>query len=41
VTTLSSNRASTPAVVALGHARWSIENQGFNETTNRWAADHV
>lgn len=41
VTTLSVNRASTPAVVALGHARWSIENQGFNETTNRWAADHV
>lgn len=41
VTTLSANRASTPAVVALGHARWSIENQGFNETTNRWAADHV
>lgn len=41
VTTLSANRASTPAVVTLGHARWSIENQGFNETTNRWAADHV
>jgi hypothetical protein len=41
VTTLSVNRASTPAVVDLGHARWSIENQGFNETTNRWAADHV
>jgi len=41
VTTLSANRASTPAVVALGHARWGIENQGFNETTNRWAADHV
>jgi len=41
VTTLSTNRASTPAVVDLGHARWSIENQGFNETTNRWGADHV
>jgi len=41
VTTLSVNRASTPAVVNLGHARWSIENQGFNETSNRWAADHV
>lgn len=41
VTTLSTNRASTPAVVALGHDRWRIENQGFNETTNRWAADHV
>jgi Transposase DDE domain len=41
VTTLSAARASTPAVVHLGHARWSIENQGFNETTNRWCADHV
>jgi hypothetical protein len=41
VTTLSANRASILAVVSLGHARWSIENQGFNETTNRWAADHI
>jgi hypothetical protein len=41
VTTLSVNRASTQALVTLGHARWSIENQGFNETTNRWAADHI
>jgi hypothetical protein len=41
VTTLSVNRGSSKAVVDLGHARWSIENQGFNETTNRWAADHV
>ena len=40
-TTLSVHRASTRAVVDLGHGRWSIENQGFNETTNRWAADHV
>jgi hypothetical protein len=41
VTTLSVRRASPRAVVELGHARWRIENQGFNETTNRWAADHV
>src|SRR5262249_36611682 len=41
VTPLSTARASTSAVVSLGHARWDIENQGFNETTNRWAADHV
>ncbi len=41
VTTLSVNRASTLAAVSLGHARWSIENQGFNETTNRWAGDHI
>lgn len=41
VTTLSVARASTRVVVDLGHARWKIENRGFNETTNRWAADHV
>lgn len=40
-TTLSANRASARAVVDLGHGRWCIENQGFNETTNRWAADHI
>lgn len=41
VTTLSCHRASTQAAVALGHARWQIENLGFNETTNRWHADHI
>jgi hypothetical protein len=41
VTTLSTNRASTPAAVDIGHSRWSIENLGFNETTTRWGADHV
>lgn len=41
VTTLSMARASTPAVVEIGHSRWSIENQGFNELVNRWHADHV
>lgn len=41
VTTLSSQRASTAVVIRLGHARWDIENQGFNETVNRWHADHV
>lgn len=40
VTTLSPLRAPTAAVVALGHARWGIENEGFNETVNRWHADH-
>ena len=25
----------------LGHARWDIQNQGFNELVNRWHADHV
>jgi len=41
VTTLSQWRASTQAVVVLGHARWTIENEGFNELVNRWHADHV
>ena len=41
VTTLSKVRASTRAVVQLGHSRWTIENQGFNEMVNRWHTDHV
>lgn len=35
VTTLSPHRARTAAVIRLGHARWGIENEGFNETVNR------
>jgi hypothetical protein len=41
VTTLSGSRASSDAVVALGHSRWDIENQGFNESVNQWHSDHV
>jgi hypothetical protein len=41
VTTLSPHLASTAAVIALGHQRWAIENQGFNELTQDWHADHV
>lgn len=41
VTTCSPQRASTAALLRLGHARWDIENQGFNEIVNRWHADHV
>jgi len=41
VTTLSSSRASTKAVVDLGHHRWDIENRGFNESVNQWHSDHV
>lgn len=41
VTTCSPHRAPTDALVRLGHARWDIENQGFNEVVNRWHADHV
>jgi hypothetical protein len=40
-TTLPEARASTQAVVNMGHDRWTIENQGFNELVNRWHADHV
>ena len=41
VTTLSHSRASTKAVVRLGHDRWTIENQSFNELVNRWHGDHI
>jgi hypothetical protein len=41
VTTLPRDMASTKAVVELGHGRWAIENQGFNELVNEWHADHV
>ena len=41
VTTLSKQRASTAIAVRIGHWRWAIENQGFNELTTRWHADHV
>lgn len=41
VTTLPTRQAPTGAVIHLGHARWDIENQGFNELVNRWHADHV
>ncbi len=41
VTTLSAAEASTLAIVELGHERWAIENQGFNELASHWHADHV
>jgi hypothetical protein len=41
VTTLAATRAPTAAIVQLGHARWAIENAGFNELVTRWHADHV
>ena len=25
----------------LGHSRWDIENQGFNEAANQWHSNHV
>lgn len=41
VTTLSCTQAPAAAVVQIGHARWDIENRGFNEAVNDWHADHV
>lgn len=41
VTTLSAAQASTELIVRLGHARWDIENYGFNQLVNDWHADHV
>lgn len=41
VTTLAPSSAPTQAIIALGHRRWSIENQGFNEAVTAWHMDHV
>lgn len=41
VTTLNRAQTKTDLVVRLGHARWDIENYGFNELVNAWHADHV
>ncbi len=41
ITSLPSIRAGTRTVHALGHARWNIENQGFNELSNHWCSDHI
>jgi hypothetical protein len=32
---------ATRAIIRMGHARWRIENNGFNELVNEWNADHV
>lgn len=41
VTTLPKWKVPTEAVVHLGHARWQVENQAFNEMVNHWHSDHV
>jgi hypothetical protein len=41
VTTMPPPMASTGATVRIGHSRWDIENQGFNELVNRWHGNHV
>jgi len=40
VTTLSQKQVPTSSIIRFGHARWQIENQGFNEIVNSWHADH-
>lgn len=40
-TTLPVALAKTMVVVLLGHRRWIIENEGFNELKNRWRIGHV
>lgn len=30
-----------PVAIDMGHSRWDIENQTFNELRTRWHADHV
>lgn len=41
VTSLPPELASTTTIVSLGHARWTIENEGFNSLVNHWHADHL
>ena len=41
ITNLPLSMSGTEAIVRLGHARWDIENYGFNELVNGWYADHV
>jgi hypothetical protein len=40
-TSLCRRRADTATVVRIGHGRWAIENQGFNELVNEWHGDHL
>jgi hypothetical protein len=40
VTTMPAALLDTERVTAFGHARWQIENQGFNELSTAWHSDH-
>lgn len=40
VATPSAQLIPTAAIVRFGHARWQVENEGFNELVNDWHADH-
>ena len=41
VTTIERSRLPTRGVVEIGHGRWVIENEGFNQISCGWALDHV
>lgn len=41
VTSLPQAQADAAAVARLGHERWRIENNAFNELVNGWSADHL
>lgn len=38
-TTLSKDEASTEVICKIGHHRWDIENQGFNEAASFYNID--
>jgi hypothetical protein len=40
-TTISLEQVGTKDLVEVGHSRWDIENQGFNEGVNHYQIDHV
>ena len=40
-TTLDADHVGTERLVEIGHWRWAIENQGFNEGVNHYSMDHV
>ena len=41
VTSLPQAQVDAAAVARLGHERWRIENNAFNELVNSWDADHL
>jgi hypothetical protein len=40
-TNIPQAKAPRNIVVRLGHGRWTIENQGFNEIVHAWHGDHI
>ena len=40
VTTMEKSLTSSIAIAELGHDRWKIENEGFNELVTHWHANH-